>query len=612
MPHIDLNAGPGLSDLSDLELRMTAHNPRGGRFLKYLLEGDFFEGKGVWVNDDEAIRSLYQEVITANPELESENPYGDWFNRARVRQPGENEVILASLDEASPENRVAYEKHKAAVEHGLRPERVVLAGGPAAKIGTILLSMRSGVRDDIEVAFLYDGGEQSNESASASYEHINHANALNAEHDNSGLAILGLCLKRAMFGEKDPNIALDVDYHKVDLWPSGFSLRDVPIYIQNELHGRFQAVKFLAGFMNDHDKSRLASLHSTRILSLIEDSLGVALRLPKDEPRSFFLYLSRTEHRNSYREHRILRRFVGLQVEKVPEAVLRRNYGDISNIISGDLIRENHCIRHGFDRVCREVIEKLGGNFIDRVLIKKIYFDGNLSKAPCAAVQIRDLRSGEDRFLPVDRLGLSLGPTATYRFSRERAGIWQRACDRMGIRQPVPHQTIATGFSGQLLFRIKDHDRFRRMPQTGLKQTHFVEIGRAGDHMIVKLTSGGNIGLPVYSRSYALGALANMFRVLTEGCGLDFIDVVCAWPGIRGVNGPNNGQVVRLADNCALRFGEGGTGMSKMGTNAQTILDMIDLPHGLPERLCIPRSLYAHTILDRRETVGRRMFPKSI
>ncbi len=600
-PHINLNARSNIRNLTDLETRMKAHNPRGNRFLHYLLEDDFFQGKGVWVNEDDTTRKLYEGVIAANPELESENPYGQWFNRGRVRHPGENEVVLAPISEAPPEVRAGIETHRSLVEQKQRSEQVVLAGGPAAKIATILLAAQFGARGNLEVAFLFDGGEQSNESASASYEHVNHANALNAEHDNSGLAILGLCLKRVLLGEKDPNVALDVDYHKVDLWPKGFALCDLPIYLHNEIHGRVQALKSLAGIMNDHDKSRLASLYSTSILNLIENRHGVPLRLCKDDPRSFFLYLSRIEHRNSYREHRVLRRFVGLDVEKVSEAILRHRYGDIRSIVSGDLIRGNHCIRHGFDRVCGLVIENLGAKVIDRVLIERVYFDDDGSRARCVAIKIRDLRSGESRFINVDRLGLTLGPTATFRFSTEQARFWPRFFTKLGLGRPVPHQTIATGFSGQLLFRIKDHDRFRQMPHTGLKQTHFVEIGRHGDHVIVKLTSGGNIGLPVYSRSYALGALANMFRILNEGCGLDFLDVVCAWPGIRGINGPNNGQVVRLANNCAVRFAEGGTGMSKMGTNAQTLLDVIDLPHGLPEELAIPTSLYQHTVIDRRK-----------
>jgi len=126
-----------------------------------------------------------------------------------------------------------------------------------------------------------------------------------------------------------------------------------------------------------------------------------------------------------------------------------------------------------------------------------------------------------------------------------------------------------------------------------------------GEHLLVKLTSGGNIGLPVYSRSYAIRALAGLLRVVQPDSGLTYLGTVCAWPCVRGINGPNNGQVVRLADNAAIRFGEGGTGMSKMGSNAQTLLDMITLHHGLPDDAVLAPEAYRHTVVDRRRRVGR-------
>jgi hypothetical protein len=258
-----------------------------------------------------------------------------------------------------------------------------------------------------------------------------------------------------------------------------------------------------------------------------------------------------------------------------------------------------------------DALKNTGGTAIPRTAIKELFFvkqrrdDGN-TRTTCVGVRTQNLLTGQECFIPLSYIGLSLGPTATYRFSLAK-NWWQRLCDKLLINQPVPHQTIATGFTCQLLFKIVDREKFKVLPHTGLKQTHFVEIGRWDNFVLLKLTSGGNIGLPVYSRSYALGALANMFRLLTPGCGLEFLDVVCAWPGTRGINGPNNGQVVRLAENAVVRFGEGGTGMSKMGTNAQTILDMIGLQHGLKEDISMNLDVYSHTIIDNRRIVEGRL-----
>jgi hypothetical protein len=599
--------------IDELRKIMTQNNASGDHFLDYLLTGDYFEGKSVWVNPNSSTVALYESIIENNPHLEAENPYGQFFNRRSVRVIGENDILLSAIADAprSAQNLVAEFHENVAL--GKIKQRVLFAGGPAAKIGALLLQTNPTCAANTEVMFGYDGAEQSNESASAHYEHINHANALNAEHDNTGLAILALAIKRAMRGEPDPEVALDLDYHKVDLWPRALRLRDLPLFLHNEIHGRTQKFRYLIHVMNDHDKSRVASKISTSIISLLEKRLNVSFRLPNDGSRALFLFLSEIEHRNSYRDHEALSRFVKIFPKKISSERVAEIYGPgaLRNVLSADVFAENNCIRHGFDFICCAALEQAGGIVVRRRAIRELYFDtkgggGGPSSLSCIAVRLEDLESKESEVVPLSHIALSLGPTARYRFARA-SSRWQAFCDALQIFQPVPHQVIATGVTAQLLFRITDPQRFEKMPHTGLKQTHFVEVGRWQDLIVLKLTSGGNIGLPVYSRSYALGALANLFRILTPGCGLEFADVICAWPGTRGINGPNNGQVVRLADNAAIRFGEGGTGMSKMGTNAQTLIDMIGLERGLPQDVVLERGLYEHTIIDRRGRIRNRL-----
>jgi hypothetical protein len=609
--YLNLNPQRRIGDIVELRDILQSNTIHGAKFLDYLLDGEFFEGKSIWITGAQSTIDTYTEIIRHNPQLEPESPFGKFFDRQKIRVPGDNEVIITDIKDAPQAYQNAYDEYIADLDAGNLKPRVIFAGGPAAQIASLLIQMQSDYARTLDVQFLYDGGEQSNQSASAHYEHTNHANALNAEHNNSGLAILALAAKRAVFGENDPQCALDPDYHKVDLWPRGVHLRDIPLYLQNEVHGRVQRIKSKFGLMNEHDLSRVASKISTHILSYIEEVLGISLRLPKDEPRSFFFYLSNIEHFASVNEEKLLSQRSHIFPQKVSKELIEKFYGSgaLANTVSADIFYENYCIRHGFDNVCLNGLRKIGGTTSSRTAIKELFFaKGHEGKTPtkCVGVKAENLLTGEKRFVPLSYLGLSLGPTATYRFSRATTW-WQAVCDKLLIKQPVPHQTIATGFTSQLLFKIVDPEKYRVLPHTGLKQTHFVEIGRWDKFVVLKLTSGGNIGLPLYSRSYALGALANMFRLLTPGCGLEFQDVVCAWPGTRGINGPNNGQVVRLAENAVVRFGEGGTGMSKMGTNAQTILDMIGLKHGLNRSLSMNLDLYSHTIIDNRKIIERRL-----
>lgn len=603
----------GIATLGALKRAMTAAGPHGAAYLDYLLTGRYFDGKAVWVSDTAATRAAYEQLLATHPHLITESPYSPRFRRDGIRVRGENPVRLSPIRAASAQDRASLDKHRAEVRAGLARPVAAFAGGPAAKIAA-LLSALQGQAAPAPIFFL-DGAEQSNESGSASYEHINHAHALNADFGNSGLAIALTAARRALFGERDAAAALKPGYRCIDLWPRGVTLRDVPIYLHYELHGLKHRMMNRLGRFNDHDRSRLAGKLSTRVLSVLEARAGVGLRMPAAPPRAFFLYTNQAQWRAAQRENRHLQKTLQLKVDGLSRDTLLEAYGKgvLDAICGGDLFPENNCIRHGFDGLVADALARLGGSYRARTGIREIYFAGGsaaeTADPQAVGLRIEDFTTGRTSFQPLDHLGLSLGPSATYHYHPQMAGapISRWLDGALEPRSPVPHQTIATGVTMQVLFRIVDRQRHRAFPFTGMKQTHFVEIGSNTEHVLVKLTAGGNIGLPVYSRSYAISALANLLRIVTPDSGLSFVDVVCAWPCTRGINGPNNGQIVRVADNCAIRFGEGGTGMSKMGSNAQTILDLVGIPHGLPPDATLAYRDYEHTVLDRRAHLARHL-----
>lgn len=603
-PYFNPSPDPVFRRIDELRRAMTAANKNGDRFLDYLLAGRYRDGKGIWINDAPAAREFYAELLLAHPHLASESPYGEAFRKEAVRGRGENRIRLRALADAPAAHRAAVAAHRAGRARGEIAPTALFSGGPAAKMAALLCALpEMAERLPLAVRFVLDGAEQSNESGSASYEHINHANALNAELDNTGMGILLSAIARAFAGEPDPDVALSVRYKKVDLWPRAITLRDVPIYLGNEWHGIRQMLRDRLGLTTEHTKSRLASRQSTSILSFLERRLGCSFRLDNEKKRAVFLYFAQDHYRQSLRDNDDLRRHVGL----APRALSREDLSDLygaailDRVVGADIFPENACIRHGFDAVCRAEMEKLGVDYRHRHRIAEIYFDGPRA----AAVLVENLLTGALDCVPVDYVGLSLGPSATYHYARAR-GAADRFRDAVNLALPVPYQTIATGLSAQILFTITDADRARQLPFTGMKQTHFVEIGRTRAHVLMKLTCGGMIGLPLYSRSYGLSALASILRVLTPDAGLQFEDVICAWPCARGVNPSNNGQIVRLADNAVVRFGEGGTGMSKMGSNAQTMLDLLALPWPAPPEFRMHADLYRHTIIDRRKAVAAR------
>ncbi len=602
---------PVFLTIDDLRSEMRRLNPAGDSFLDYLLAGQYSEGKGVWINGGGDARRFYTALLVANPHLACENPFGSYFRRCGIRERGANRVWVRNIKSAPSPHKSAIEEHRQRTMSGEAAPIALFSGGPAAKISALLCvlpAMRK--QTALDVRFVLDGAEQSNESGSASYEHVNHANALNAESDNTGFGILKSAIWRALFGELDPSVALSMTYAKVDLWPRAVVLRDIPIFLLNELHGLMQILRHHLKIPDDHTRSRRASKISTEILTFLEREIGITLRLDNQKKRAIFLYFTNEHFALSLRDNAELRTSVGLQPIALTANDLRGFYGAsiLERIVAADLFTENGCINHGLDEICRDAMVKQGAAYLHRRRVAEIYFEDGSNGTPCRAVGIvtQDLVSGEKMCLPVDYLGLSLGPTATYHFDAART-FMDRLCDRFDYALPVPYQTNATGMSAQILFRIVDQNLARCIPFSGMKQTHFVEMGRTNSHVLMKLTCGGVVGLPVYSRSYGISALASILRVITPAMGLQFEDVICAWPCSRGVNASNNGQIVRLADNAVCRFGEGGTGMSKMGTNAQTMLDFLQLPWPAPPCLRMPDDLFQHTIVDRRGHIARRL-----
>ena len=572
--------------LDALRQAMQTQNPKGADFLQYLLHGDIKRGKGFWKSNCQHTHEVYQQLLQQYPQLQTENPFD--------QTPVKDKEAMVVVSDA----RLLDSTQQAQVTTFLQTgqPRVVFAGGPASKIASILYALNAPQQTDIR--FIIDSAKFSNESSSASYAHINHANALNAEFKNSGPGILPTLIKRNLFTEKDATIALVPNYRKVDLWLKNLRLNDLPVYLGNVMHGFVQQLKRLFSLPNEHDFSRLAGQKSIRIIHWLTQKTGVQLTLKSQRQRALFAYFDYKSHAHSFKENQQLKNFPGLTSRKLDKAEVIHFYSKdaCKYICSVDLFPDNDCFVHGFDQVIRNLCQDIGVQYLQNQRICEVFYHPQLQKV--VAIQLHDQTNDTTQFLPITHLGLSLGPKVTYRY-KNRQGFAKQ--------QPVPRQILATGVSCQVLFKITDHNRFSEFPFTGAQQTHFVEMAHNNDYVLVKLTGGGNIADTHYSRSYAINALANLLSVIQPDSGLAFFDVVCAWPCSRGINASNNGQLVRIADNSVIRFGEGGTGMTKMASNAQIMLDMLSLEHGLDNNMTTHWHEYKHTIIDYRKRTDNIM-----
>ena len=579
--------------LASLIAAMQVENKEGADFIQFLSSGDIKEGKAFWRSQHKKTFQIYQQFLQQQPELKTENPYQ--FLEPKKHEP----VIISDFDCLSD-----AEKKVVNTFHDTQKKRIVFSGGPAPKIAAVLSSLNN--KEGWDIRFIIDSACGSNESSSASYLHINHANALNSELENTGFWILPVLIKRNIFGEKNIDVALSATYKKVDLWLKNVTVPDMLLFISNTVHALNQRAKLLLGIKNEHDKSRLASFKSSKILAFIETTTKIKLTLKSQINRALVINFDKDDHEHSDKENQYLSINLGLKSHQLSKEEIAHFYSEkacesLSSVVS---FADNGCVSHGFDGLIEKIASNIGFTYQKNKQITEVCIKGDKA----VAIWLTDTITLEKELLPITSLGLSLGPKVKYRYKHSQ-GIktplinkYYNLCTQgVDATAPIGYQTLATGISCQILFKITDPKKFTEFPFTSLKQTHFVEIASNDDFVLVKLTGGGNIGTKYYSRSYGINALANMLRVITPESGLTFYDVVSAWPCSRGTNASNNGQLVRLSDNFVIRFAEGGTGMSKMASNAQIMLDMLGLDHGLDDALLTKKDDYAHTIIDHRK-----------
>ena len=160
-PHHNANPDVVFSTVEDLRREATRLNRNGDRFIDYLLEGDYSQGKGVWINDGAQVRDFYRELLEADPHLACESPFGSYFRSNGIRERGDNRIMVRNLRSAPPDYRAILEAHQRKRTAGETPPIAVFAGGPAAKIAGLLCALPAmRAKTELDVRFVLDGAER--------------------------------------------------------------------------------------------------------------------------------------------------------------------------------------------------------------------------------------------------------------------------------------------------------------------------------------------------------------------------------------------------------------------------------------------------------------------
>ncbi len=96
-------------------------------------------------------------------------------------------------------------------------------------------------------------------------------------------------------------------------------------------------------------------------------------------------------------------------------------------------------------------------------------------------------------------------------------------------------------------------------------------IAQNEDHVMVRMTGGGNTGSEEYNPAYFLNVLANTRRIF----GGDLVGVLSTYGCPRAINARNSTEFAKIAEGSIISYGKGGTGNTKRHIEAATGLILL-------------------------------------
>lgn len=473
----------------------------------------------------------------------------------------------------------------------------IYAGGPGSMVGAALDSVLSN-RDDSfnsssnqrgNVMYVTYDFNHSNARSSAYYFHVRHSNSLSADSLLRGPRILLEFFRRQFTSPKQLELeARKLGYLKVDVSLSGIvsspthCLNTVTILLKGLCHTyRNVFIDAISPNHTDWAHNRSYSQISVPILRHLEatgEQLGITPSYPNNKlkllvgtgndtttPNAIHVVFDKLGASHSVEENAVI-----FKTNKI-------NSRQLSSMEIADLMgSENHGVFKAYvypgdgrimadmNLTLREIVEKTNNTWQEGIAVESVYVDKNGVRG----VTFRDVQSKTKWYQPCTSVVLSLGYAAKYEFEEPQASsqsistyprsLLSSLKKKLGLSQPVPSTTVATGCSGYFLVK-------GRIPIIGTQNSHWTEVAYNSeeDVTLAKLTGGGNIGSEYIPATYAINNLEHLRKLFKDR----LVDVLSIDSCPRSINPENDIQFYRLMPGLVISLGLGGTGMTKSGAN---------------------------------------------
>jgi hypothetical protein len=461
---------------------------------------------------------------------------------------------------------------------------MMCVGGPAAEDQVVMAKIISGVRERLDdVIYLTRDYKESNVNHSARQSHARHGNALNADEALTGHSLLPTLLMRKLLGT-DPEDVLDSDYRKIDVQ---FTIdpRKLRIYFGNELNWLKQEYKKRNGELTEHDINRMEAVLSQEIMQVIEKeaSLEISGGVKRSIENSASIHVTFTERNSEEVEHEneSFRR-AGIYPEKLtPEEI--DFFFESDEIQSAWKYPGDTHVKFDDHETNRKFAEDQGaqwleGQEVDRILLIK----NKGGNAKIAGVVTKD-----NQYLYASKLHFTGGYKVDYEFDRDAPtrflsgsrlrNFVNRVEDVFSLQKPLTNEiTTATGVSINAIFKKTDRikriiEKYGSTGEIAITNSHWTMIAQDGDHVMVRITGGGNTGSEEYNPTYFLNTIANTRRIF----GDDLVGILSTYGCPRAVNARNSTEFAKIAEGGVISYGKGGTGNTKRHAEAGMGLMML-------------------------------------
>lgn len=472
------------------------------------------------------------------------------------------------------------EQYRESVEKNV----MMCVGGPAAEDQSVMTGMISSVREKLDdVVYMTRDYAESNANHSAMQSHARHGNALNADRELTGHALLPTIILRGLIGITTEE-TMDPDYRKVDVQLT-IDPKKLRIYFGNELNWLKQEYRRSEGKLTEHDINRLESMLSQEIICAFEEKTGKQIsggaKRAKEESSSVHVAITERDFAEVSHENEELRK-IGIDAKELTAEEKRFFFNGNKMRAAWRYPGDTH-LKFDAHETNRELAQMSHIKWIEGEEVSRIF----LTKNKQGNAEIAGVGTKDGKYFYANKLHFTGGYKVEYEFDPDSytrfnnftmvRNLVNRIEDIFGFQKPLTNGiTTSTGVSINAIFKRSDRinrliERYGSTGEIAVTNSHWTMIAHDPEHVVMRMTGGGNTGSEEYNPAYFLNVLANTRRLF----GDDLVGILSTYGCPRAVNARNSTEFARIAEGGIISYGKGETGNTKRHAEAAIGLMML-------------------------------------